>query len=160
MGQGYAESYLGYIVDITEVNTDNCPQGYDELINYVWHGTTDGCFCQTFVNNHASEYILQGACSSELIALGCSTIAGLQKQNMKMWKGGKLLCYKRVSSLSFYNSTLDRTPSGTAMKSCATGKNFETRALPQLACPVSVMSNSSIGSSTQSRLSLDASNSN
>lgn len=50
---------LGYIVDIKEVNTDNCPQGYQELINYYWPGTYEGCYCQAMVGNHASEYIMQ-----------------------------------------------------------------------------------------------------
>lgn len=51
--------FLGYVVDIKEVNTDNCPQGYKELISYYWPGTYDGCYCQTMVANHATEYIMQ-----------------------------------------------------------------------------------------------------
>lgn len=54
----------GYIIDIKQVSSDNCPYGYTELINYYWPGTYDGCYCQTFVNNHASQYILKGSCSS------------------------------------------------------------------------------------------------
>jgi hypothetical protein len=45
---------------------------------------------------------------------------------MKMWKGGKLLCYKRIKSLNFYNSTLATTPDGsnTPMKKCAINKSY------------------------------------
>lgn len=50
---------VGYVIDIREVDTDNCPQGFQELIQYPWPGTYDGCYCQAIVNNHASEYILQ-----------------------------------------------------------------------------------------------------
>lgn len=45
---------LGYIIDIREVDTDNCPQGYEELIQYPWPGTYEGCYCRAVVNNHAS----------------------------------------------------------------------------------------------------------
>ncbi len=41
-----------------------------------------------------------------------------------MWKGGKLLCYKRASSLNFYNSTLTKTKDNIIMKNCAIDKNF------------------------------------
>lgn len=32
-------SNIGYIIDIKVVNTDNCPEGYQPLIDYTWSGT-------------------------------------------------------------------------------------------------------------------------
>lgn len=75
-----------------------------------------------------------------------------------MWKGGKLLCYKRASSLNFYNSTLEKTEDNIVMKACASEKNYEVNTLPDLDCPVSDISNASFGT-TQSSLTLDTLNS-
>ena len=78
------------------VNTDNCPEGYSALIGYKWPGTNVGCYCQATVDSHTLEYILEGDCSSELISYGCDTIPEISTQNLKMWKGGKLICFKRA----------------------------------------------------------------
>ena len=75
---------------------------------------------------------------------------------MKMWKGGKLLCYKRVDSLNFYNSTLKSTQ-GVTMKTCAENQTYQASTLPQIACPISVISNTSLSSSTQTTLNLTSS---
>ena len=76
-----------------------------------------------------------------------------------MWKGGKLLCYKRAASLSFYNSTQQKTYDNTTiMKTCALDKTFEVTTLPELDCPISDFSNTSFGT-TQTTLSLDLVNS-
>lgn len=82
----------------------------------------------------------------------------LQKQNMKMWKGSKLLCYKRVDSLNFYNSTLTATPEGVTMKTCALNASYQVQTLPNISCPASVIANTSVGTSTQTTLILDATN--
>ena len=82
----------------------------------------------------------------------------MSPQELKMWKGGKLLCYKRAQSLNFYNSTLESTPDGTELKTCASGQDYQVKTLPQLDCPVSDISNASF-SSTQETLGLDTNNS-
>ena len=62
-----------------------------------------------------------------------------------MWKGGKLLCYKRAASLNFYNSTLEKIQEVT-MKTCSEGKQFEVKTLPEINCPITDLSNVSFGS--------------
>ena len=76
-----------------------------------------------------------------------------------MWKGKKLLCYKRVKSFSFYNSSSSITSEGTQTISCATNQTYEVKGLPGVTCPETAISNSSIGTSTQVKLSLDTTNS-
>lgn len=73
---------------------------------------------------------MQGACSSELIDLGCKTLEPMSAMNIKMWKGNKLLCYKRVNSLTFYNSTLDKLEGVGAMKSCGLNQSYLVKTLP------------------------------
>lgn len=55
---GYISKYLGYIIDIKAENTNNCPEGYDPMINYVWPGTIDGCYCSSSANNYNFEFVL------------------------------------------------------------------------------------------------------
>lgn len=71
-----------------------------------------------------------------------------------MWKGTKLLCYKRIDSLNFYNSTLLQTKSGTTLKSCASSNNkkYKIQTLPQLSCPITTISNTSYSTPTQTKL--------
>ena len=73
-----------------------------------------------------------------------------------MWKGSKLLCYKRVTSLSFYNSTLTTTPSGTTLKTCAPNLSYQVSTLPNISCPSTTISNSTLSSSTQTTLTLSS----
>ena len=61
-----------------------------------------------------------------------------------MWKGGKLLCYKRAASLNFYNSTLKKIEE-VNLKTCSEGKPYEVNTLPEINCPISDLSNSSFG---------------
>ncbi len=62
---------------------------------------------------------MQGRCTSELISEGCKQISALEQQKLQMWKGGKLICLKRAESLSFYDSLLQKTDSGSLMKKCS-----------------------------------------
>jgi hypothetical protein len=106
------------------------------------------------MSDYDLEYVLEGTCTSELIYYGCSTISPMGKQQMKMWKGGKLLCYKRASSLNFYNSTLDVTPDGTELVHCAEDRQYQVNTLPNVSCPINDISNRSFGNS-QTTLNLD-----
>lgn len=35
----------GYITDIKIVYEDDCPDGYENSLNYYWPGTGFGCYC-------------------------------------------------------------------------------------------------------------------
>lgn len=63
MGQRYAVLQLGNIIDIKVVNTDNCPEGYQALIDYYWPGIMDGCYCSAVIDNHSVDYIIDVAFS-------------------------------------------------------------------------------------------------
>lgn len=132
---------LGYIVDIRQVKSDNCPQGFEQLIKYEWPGTIEGCYCHASINSYTTDYVMQGACSSQLIDLGCRTLQAIDRMNIKMWKGNKLLCYKRVDSLTFYNSSLDQLEGVGSMKSCGLGQDYLVKTLPELNCPVTQIGN-------------------
>lgn len=79
-------------------------------------------------------------------------------QSLKMWKGGKLLCYKRTESLSFYNSTLEKLDDGTVFNKCGEGTDSEVSMLPGVDCPVTLINNSTLGPSS-TELILDDENS-
>lgn len=72
-----------------------------------------------------------------------------------MWKGGKLICYKRAEFLTFYNSILNETTDGTVLKVCGEDTDYEVKTLPEIDCPISSISNTSI-SNTQTILELNA----
>lgn len=58
-GMGKYTCHVGYIIDIKAVSTMNCPQGYESLIDYKWDGTSEGCSCQTLLNNYYYQVILE-----------------------------------------------------------------------------------------------------
>ena len=81
-------------------------------------------------------------------------------QTLNMWKGSSLLCYKRANNINFYHSTMTEAPVGgtsPSMTARAAGESYQVYTLPGVSCPVSTISNTSIGSS-QSTLTLDTSN--
>lgn len=53
----------GYVIDIKSVNTNNCPEGYQPLLDYTWTGTAEGCFCTTGLSGFTVQYILTGVCT-------------------------------------------------------------------------------------------------
>lgn len=70
---------------------------------------------------------------------------------MNFWKGGKLLCAKRIASLTFYNSTY---PAGT--QSCSSGQPYQVQTYLNVSCPVSVASNQSTGTIGETVLLLNS----
>jgi hypothetical protein len=66
---------------------------------------------------------------------------------MNFWKGGKLLCIKRIKSLTFYNSTY---PISTT--ACANGQPYQVQTYLNVSCPISNASNMSLGANATSLL--------
>ena len=40
------------IIEIKAISSYNCQEGYEPLMQYYWPGTTEGCLCQTEIQNH------------------------------------------------------------------------------------------------------------
>jgi hypothetical protein len=77
-----------------------------------------------------------------------------------MWKGNSLLCYKRAQAMNFYNSIITTAPAGgisPTMTPCAVNNTYQVQTLPGVPCPVTSISNASLGGS-QTRLTLDSTN--
>jgi hypothetical protein len=89
--------------------------------------------------------------------MGCETVNSMSSEVLNMWKGKQLICYKRAKSMTFYNSVLTTAPlGGTAptMTACASGQNYQAYTLPGVTCPITAVSNASLGS-TQTSMVLD-----
>ena len=85
-------------------------------------------------------------------------VNALAAQNLNMWKSNSLLCYKRASSMTFYESVMTQAPSGgtsATMSTCAVNATYQVSTLPGVPCPVTAFSNSSVGTS-QTTLTLDS----
>lgn len=64
---------------------------------------------------------------------------------MNFWKGGKLLCAKRIKSLTFYNSTYP-----TSTTTCANNQSYQVQTYINVSCPISNLSNTTLGASSTS----------
>ena len=94
------------------------------------------------------------------MSLGCDGIDPLNAQKLNMWKGTSLLCFKRANNINFYHSAMTKAPSGgtsSSMAACSVDKDYQVYTLPGVSCPVSGLSNTSLGSS-QSTLTLESDN--
>jgi hypothetical protein len=77
-----------------------------------------------------------------------------------MWKGSQLICFKRAQSMTFYNSILSAAPSGGSssnMTACSSSKPYQVYTYPGVTCPITAVSNGSLGGS-QTTMTLDAIN--
>lgn len=84
----------------------------------------------------------------------------MSSETLNMWKGGKLICLKRAVSMNFYTSTVTTAPSGLSTlntSTCAFNTSYQVYTIPGVNCPVTAMSNSSLGSA-QTSLLLDTAN--
>lgn len=81
------------------INGVSCPAGYETAINYVWSGSSFGCYCNINTN---LTFVLVGYCAPGLIQAGCSNIANEDEVTAHNWQNSSLLCIKR-SSISFAN---------------------------------------------------------
>lgn len=79
-------------------------------------------------------------CSAELIENGCWRVPAIAKEAMNFWKGGKLLCVKRIKSLTFYNSTYPNS-----MSTCANGQPYQVQTYINVSCPITNISNTTLG---------------
>lgn len=84
----------------------------------------------------------------------------MSAETLNMWKGGKLICLKRAVSMNFYTSTVTTAPSGLStlnMTPCAFNTSYQVYTIPGVNCPVTTISNTSLGSA-QTSLLLDSTN--
>lgn len=82
--------------------------------------------------------------------MGCQVINAMGAETLNMWKGASLLCYKRAKSMNFYNSIMTAAPSGGTspnMSVCAVNSSYQVYTLPGVSCPLTAVSNASLGSS-------------
>ena len=94
--------------------------------------------------------------------MGCNTVNSVSSQTMHMWKGASLLCYKRAKSMTFYDSVKTDAPSGgssSTMDICSSGEVYQVSTLPGVACPVTGLSNATVGSGQTSLSFSDSSQS-
>ena len=92
--------------------------------------------------------------------MGCQVVSSMENETLNMWKGNSLLCYKRAQSINFYSSTMTVAPAGgisASMTPCAVNNTYQVQTLPGVPCPVTSISNASLGSS-QAKLTLDLTN--
>ena len=92
--------------------------------------------------------------------MGCKIVSPMSAETLNMWKGTSLICYKRANSMNFYNSILTTAPSGGTspnMTACAVNQNYKDYILPGVTCPISSISNQSLGSA-QTQLTIDSAN--
>lgn len=104
--------------------------------------------------------LTQGQCTNNLISMGCKVVSPMTAETLNMWKGTSLICYKRANSMNFYNSILTTAPSGGTspnMTACAVNQTYQVYTLPGVTCPISSISNQSLGSA-QTQLTLDTTN--
>jgi len=83
-----------------------------------------------------------------LISEGCQQISAMTQQTLNMWKGGKLICVKREQGVSFYDSVELTTSGGIELTTCATNKTYQFNTLPNVSCPITQTSNTTLPSST------------
>ena len=82
------------------------------------------------------------------------------EQNLNILKGSSLLCYKRAQSINYYSSTMIVAPAGaisTSMTPCSANNTYQVQTLHGVPCPVTSISNTSLGSS-QTKITLDSPN--
>lgn len=92
--------------------------------------------------------------------MGCKIVSPMSAETLNMWKGTSLICYKRATSMNFYNSIRTTAPSGgtsPTMTPCAVNQTYQVYTLPGVTCPISSISNQSLGSA-QTQLTLDTTN--
>jgi hypothetical protein len=84
----------------------------------------------------------------------------MTQETLNMWKGSSLLCYKRANTMNFYNSITTTAPSGGTspnMTACSVNQTYQVYTLPGVSCPITAVSNQTLGSS-HTQLILDSTN--
>jgi hypothetical protein len=84
----------------------------------------------------------------------------MTSETLNMWKGTSLLCFKRAESMNFYNSIMTSAPAGgtsPTMTPCSVNTTYQVQTLPGVTCPLTAVSNASLGSA-QTKLTLDTTN--
>ena len=81
------------------VNTNNCPEGFDPVINYTWPGNVEGCFCDVGINNYNVEYILE--------VIICEIEGIMQQLTHSLWMPtSKLTESSRVEDVERWKTTV------------------------------------------------------
>ncbi|KRW99465.1 DnaJ domain [Pseudocohnilembus persalinus] len=148
------------ILDIT-AQTKECPDNYENLLDYKWAGSVDGCGCDFESNNVTQTIVVKGQCNSELLGFGCYDVDSQPQITASTWKNSKYLCAKRDSTYSLIDSLDQKCELGDIVtpdyKKCGSDQRAVCRKEGD-ECPVTniQMSQQIVGSSTGESIEIDS----
>lgn len=125
----------GPIFEIEKGNFLDCPEGKESIIDDLWDGTKQGCYC-----GGDSSTLFDNSCAIEesegIFTRNCKYIPSLSPIPLKIWKGTNM-CGKRGPSYVELNIVEAGEKCGKNWKSCGTVDSLNNKlCLPEnIECP-------------------------
>jgi len=124
------EHITGPLIDLV-LGDPNCPFGYEPIIESIWKGIDEGCYCKDQLPN-IDTYSKR--CSIENKENMCINVNKVESYSLNRWRG-KLLCGKRLKHDEYF-FIKNNEKCGKRMKDCGKYSDTSLCVVDNLNCPI------------------------